>query len=305
MKIGFALPNIGPVATAEAVAKVAQRAEALGYDSLWTIERLLWPVKPQTPYPATPDGALPEGYKHALDPIETLTFAAALTKKIALGTSVLDIPYYNPVTLARRLTTLDCLSHGRLRVGFGLGWSKDEMDAAGADMKQRGAMADEFLQVLKAIWTTNPVEFRGKFYTVPKSFIGPKPVQKPHPPIYMAAFAPAALKRLATLADGWNPVAVPVEGMAQMFAGIKQMAKEAGRDPSLLAMVVRANLWITDKPLGKERMIFSGTLDQIKEDLAACRKIGAHEVHFDPTFMAGAESLNGWFATMERIRKIV
>ena len=102
MKIGFALPNIGPVATAEAVVKVAQRAEALAYDSLWTIERLLWPVKPQTPYPVSPDGLLPEFYKYSLDPLDTLTFAAAHTKTITLGTSVLDIPYHNPVTLGRR-----------------------------------------------------------------------------------------------------------------------------------------------------------------------------------------------------------
>src|SRR5437588_3939734 len=221
MRIGFALPNIGPVATPEAVIAVAERAEELGYDSLWTIERLLYPVKPQRPYPATPDGSLPEVYKHALDPLEALTFAAARTRKIALGTSVLDIPYYNPVMLARRLTTLDFLSNGRLRVGLGLGWSKDEMDATGVDIKQRGAMADEFLHVLKAIWTTNPVEFHGNFYQVPKSYIGPKPVQKPHPPISLAAFAPAALKRLAKFADGWNPVAIPVDGMAQMFGAVK------------------------------------------------------------------------------------
>src|SRR3989442_7985937 len=273
MKIGFALPNIGPVATVEAVSKVAQRAEALGYNSLWTIERLLWPVKPQTPYPATPDGSLPEAYKRSLDPLETLTFAAAHTKTIALGTSVLDIPYYNPVMLARRLTTLDCLSNGRARLG--LGWSKDEMDAVGADMKKRGAMADEFLQVLKAIWTTNPVEFRGKFYQIPKSYIGPKPVQKPHPPIYMAAFAPPAMKRLATMTNGWNPVAIPVDGMAQMFGALKQMAKEAGRDPSSLGLVVRGTLEITDKPLGAQRVIFSGTIEQTNEDTAGCKRIGA------------------------------
>ena len=303
MRIGFALPNIGPLGSAQAVSKVAGGAEALGYDSLWTIERLLWPVKPQTPYPVTPDGLLPEFYKYSLDPLDTLTFAAAHTKAVALGTSVLDIPYYNPVTLARRLTTLDVFSHGRLRVGLGLGWSKDEMDATGADMKQRGAMADEFVQVLKAIWTTNPVEFHGKFYQVPKSYIGPKPVQKPHPPIYLAAFAPPAMKRLATMADGWNPVAIPVDGMAQMFGALKQMAKEAGRDPSSLAMVVRANLEITDKPLGKERMICTGTLDQIKEDVAGCVRIGAHELFFDPTFYA--RSLDQWLALMEQLRKLV
>jgi len=200
MRIGFALPNIGPVATPEAVIAVAERAEQLGYDSLWTIERLLYPVKLQRPYPVTADGSLPEVYKHALDPLEALTFAAARTRKIALGTSVIDIPYYNPVMLARRLITLDFLSKGRVRVGLGLGWSKDEVDATGGDFKQRGAMADEFLQVLKAIWTTNPVKFHGKFYQVPESYIGPKPVQKPPPHLHgglctTGAKAPGQVRR--------------------------------------------------------------------------------------------------------------
>jgi len=301
MKAGFGLPNIGKVGTAEAISKVAQHAEALGYDSLWTIERLLWPVRPQTPYPVTPDGSLPEGYKYCLDPLDTLTFAAAQTQKITLGTSVLDIPYYNPVLLARRLTTLDQLSGGRLRVGLGLGWSQDEMDAAGADMKQRGARADEFLQVLKAIWTQDPVEFRGKFFRLPKSYISLKPVQKPHPPIYMAAFAPPALKRLATMADGWNPVGIPIAGMAQMFAAIQEMARQAGRDPSRLSMVVRANLHITEKPQPDGRAVFQGTVQQIKEDLAECSRIGVHEIIFDATFQEN--SLAGWLRLMEQCRR--
>ena len=304
MKIGFALPNIGLVGNVDGVSQVAIRAEALGYESLWTIERLLWPVKPQTPYPATRDGLLPEPYKYILDPIDTLTFVAAQTRTIGLGTSVLDIPYYNPVMLARRLTTLDQLSKGRLQLGLGLGWSKDEMDATGASMQQRGAQADEFLQVLKAIWTTNPAEFHGKFYQVPKSYINHKPVQKPHPPIYMAAFAPPALKRVATMADGWNPVAIPPDGMAQMFRSIQQIAKESGRDPSSLRMVVRANLEISDKPLGTERMIFTGTLEQIEEDVLACKRIGAHELFFDPTFYEGAQTLQGWLALMEQMRRL-
>ena len=171
MKIGVSVPNIGPVATPEAVKTVAQKAEALGYNSLWTVERLLWPVNPKLPYPVTPDGSLPEEYKYTLDPLDTLTFAAAHTSTIKLGTSVLDMPYYNPVMLARRLSTIDVLSKGRLRVGLGLGWSPDEMEATGADMKVRGARADEFIQVLKAIWTTDPAEYHGKFFSLPKSYI--------------------------------------------------------------------------------------------------------------------------------------
>ena len=302
MKIGFSLPNIGPIGTAEALTKVAQHAEALGYTSLWTIERLLYPVKLQRPYPGTPDGSLPEIYKHTLDPLDSLTYVASQTKRIKLGTSVLDMPYYNPVMLARRLTTLDVLSNGRLCVGLGLGWNKDEMDATGADITKRGALADEFLLLLKAIWTTNPVEFHGRFFNVPKSYIDVKPVQKPHPPIYLGAFVPAALKRLAKLADGWNPVFLPVPVMAEMFTSIKQMAKEAGRDPSSMSMVIHAGLWLTEKPLGKDRPTFSGSLEQISDDVRASAKIGASEVFFDPAFAPGGQSLEYWLSLLQQLR---
>ena len=126
MKLGFNLPQLGPAATPEAMVRAAKRAEELGYDSLWVTDRVLFPVEPQTPYMGSPDGSLPEAYKIVLDPLESLTYVAAHTTRIALGTSILDLPYYNPVMLARRLTTLDVLSGGRLRLGLGLGWSKDE-----------------------------------------------------------------------------------------------------------------------------------------------------------------------------------
>ncbi len=284
--------------------KVAKRAEELEYDTLWTFERVLYAVKPRNPYPGTPDGSWPQVFRRMMDPLDALTFVAAQTKKVFLGTSVLNIPYYNPVMLARRLTTIDNLSNGRLCVSFGLGWSQDEMDATGADMKQRGAIADEFLQVLKTIWTQNPVEFHGKFFQLPNSYIDLRPVQKPHPRTYMAAFTPAALQRTARVADGWNPTAVPLEGMAQMFSAIKQMAAAAGRDPSSLELVIRANLHITDKPVEKDRFIFTGTMDQIKEDTEACRKLGASEVHFDPGFGA-SKTLDQWLGLMEPLRKFV
>lgn len=305
MRAGFILPQIGPLGTAQNLVKVAQRAEELGYDSLWVTERLLWPVKPQNPYPATPDGSLPEQYKHSLDPLETLTFVAAHTRKIALGTSVLDIPYYNPVMLARRTTTLDVLSGGRLRLGLGLGWSKDEYQAAGAPAKNHGAVAEEFLQVLKAIWTTDPAEFQGQFYTLPKSIIGPKPVQKPHPPIYMAAFAPAALNRLARLADGWNPVGMPLEAMAATMAQIRQMAKDAGRNPASLQLIVRANLYVTPQPITQNRFIFTGALEQIKEDVEGCRRIHADEIFFDCIFSPAGNSMDRFLGLMQQMRAFV
>lgn len=302
MKIGVAVPNIGPVATPEAITKVARLAETMGYHSLWTVERLLWPVNPQAPYPATHDGALPEEYKHCLDPLDTLTYAAAVTSTIKLGTSVLDMPYYNPVMLARRLTTIDVLSKGRLVVGLGVGWSPDEMQAAGADMKVRGARADEFLQVMKAIWTNDPVEHHGKHFSLPKSHIGPKPVQKPHPPIFLAAYTQPAMRRVATMADGWNPAGVPIDAMAYMFGAIRQMAEDAGRNPAELRMIVRANCHITDAAIPGERFVFVGSVEQIRQDIAACEKIGAEEVFLELGFTPGGQSLPNWEKWLEVFR---
>lgn len=305
MRVGFNLPQIGPVVNAQVVVKAAQRAEALGYDSLWVWERLLHPVNPQTPYVASPDGTWPDVFKHVADPLELLTFAAAHTTRVALGTSVLNLPYYHPLMLARRLTTLDILSGGRLRVGLGLGWAKDEFDALGASMRERGRRADEFLGVLKAIWTTDPVEFHGTYYHVPRSIIGLKPVQKPHPPIYLAAFTPAGLKRAATLANGWNPVGVPVEGMAQMISQLRETAKAAGRDPATLEVIVRANVRVTPKAITGQRWVFSGSLEQIKEDVGRVRELGVSEVFFDPSFSPDGLAPETYFQTMERLRPLV
>lgn len=305
MRVGFSLPQLGPIASPEALVQAAQRAEALQYDSLWVVERVLYPMHPRTPYPATPDGSLPEGYKYVFDPIETLTFVAAHTKQIALGTSVLVIPFYNPVMLARRLGTLDVLSGGRLRIGLGLGWSEDEYEAAGASFHNRGARADEFLQVLKAIWTMDPVEFHGQFYHLPSSIIQLKPIQKPHPPLYLAAYTPKALQRVAKMADGWHPAGIPISGMAQMMENLRSMMKAGGRDPSTLQIVVRANLMMTDQPVEQNRPIFTGTPEQIQDDITGCRHLGVHELFFDPIFSPDGQSLERFLARMEQLRKLV
>ena len=133
---------------------VAKRAEDLGLNSVWVLDRMLWPLNPRAPYPIG-DGSLPVRYKSVLDPLETLTFTAAHTSRI--------LPWYNPVLLARRLTTLDILSAGRLRIGFGIGWSPDEYGAAGVAWQERGKRADESITALKRIWTTDPVEFQGRY----------------------------------------------------------------------------------------------------------------------------------------------
>jgi probable F420-dependent oxidoreductase len=303
MRIGFALPQIGPVAGPDAITRVARRAEELGFDSLWVLDRLLYPVNPRVPYPIG-DGTLPTQYKRVLDPIETLTFAAARTERIAVGTSVLNLPWYNPVLLARRLATLDVLSGGRLRVGLGIGWSPDEYEAAGASWNTRGKDADDRVRALKAIWTQDPVEFEGNGFKVAKSFISLKPIQKPHPPIYMAAYTPGAMKRVAREANGWFPVGVPLTAIGPMFEQVKGMAQQAGRDPGALQLLVRGNVEFKDSAASKERADFTGTPEQIAADCEATKNLGASGLVFDVQFSPGIETVEDILKSLEKIRTV-
>src|SRR5262245_15677144 len=303
MRVGFALPQMGSIAEPDSISKVARRAEELGYSSLWVLDRLLYPVNPRTPYPIG-DGSLPQLYKRVLDPLQTLTFAAARTGKIGIGTSVLNLPWYNPVLLARTLASLDVLSDGRLRIGFGIGWSVDEYAAAGTDWSTRGKRADEYVSVIKKMWTTDQVEAKGSDFDIPKSFFGLKPVQKPHPPIYMAAYTPGAMNRVAREANGWFPVGVPLSAVGQMFEGIKEMAKSSGRDPKTLELVIRANVEFTTPPSSGGRPDFIGTSDQIAGDIAAAKKLGANELVIDVQFSPDIKTGEDVLRRMEELYKM-
>jgi len=305
MKIGATLPSLGTGTGPRALLTAAKRAEELNYDSLWVAERLLYPTNPRTPYPATPDGSLPKLYATALTPIEALTFVAGHTSRITLGTSVLIMPLHNPVMLARQLATLDVLSEGRLRVGLGQGWSADEFEAGGAQHEGRAARADEFVAVLDAIWTADPVEHSGRFFSVPRSTLQPKPVQKPRPPIYMAAYAPSALERVAKLADGWMPSGVPLAAMGPMMDEIRESARAAGRDPSALELIILAFPAILSQSPGETRADFVGTLDEVRRDVEAARDLGANEIIFAAGYATGDLNLDEYLGALETLRSLV
>jgi len=305
MKIGMMLPHLGAETSPQAVVEAARRAEEIGYDSLWVIERLLAPTNPRSRYPVTPDGSLPPLYQQVLTPLETLSYVAAHTSKIALGTGVLVMPLHNPVMLARQLTTIDVLSGGRLRVGLGQGWSMDEMEAAGTSPKGRAARADEFIRVLKSIWTTDPVEHTGEHFTVPRSILQPKPVQSPHPPIYLAAYAPGALKRVGQLANGWMPAGVPLKAMWPMMGQAREAAWAAGRDPSSLELIVFAFARILEESPGPDRPDFVGTLDEIRQDVATARDLGATEIIFEVGYATEQLQLDEHRRGLEQIGTLV
>jgi probable F420-dependent oxidoreductase len=291
MKAGMLLPHLGDSVTRDNVIYIAKEAEKEGLDSVWVLERLLWPLKPQTPYVATPDGTLPVEYQNVLDPLETLTYLAGITDKISLGTCIIDMLFHNPVVLARRFATLDILSRGRAIAGLGIGWSKDEYEVSGVPYKHRGERANEFLQVLKRIWTDEVVEFKGQFYSIPASKIGPKPVQKPHPPILLGGFSPKTLLRIVNYADGWLPVAGfgPLEQLEQSINGLREGARKANKDPSKIRIFVLTspNLLDSSSPAPsseQQRSPMTGTTDQIGTDIDKIKSMGVEHIIFGYVF---------------------
>jgi probable F420-dependent oxidoreductase len=291
MKVGILLPHVGENATRESVLYIAKQAEDEGLDSIWAIERLLWPVKPQTPYGGIPNAPIPVEYQNVLDPLDTLTYLAANTDRISLGTSIIDMLFHNPVVLARRFVTLDVLSGGRVIAGFGLGWSKDEFDASGIPFRHRGARADEYLQVLKRIWTDDVAEFRGQFYNIPASKIGPKPVQKPHPPILLGGFSPKSFSRVVNHANGWLPIAglAPLEQLEQAINGLREAARKANKNPSDVRVVVLSYPNVLDSSSqgsssSQQRLPMSGTIDQIGSDIDRIKAMGAEHIIFGYAF---------------------
>jgi probable F420-dependent oxidoreductase len=272
MQMGFGLPISGSWATPPSIVEIAQRAEKLGYTSLWTFQRLLFPATDPIPMP----------YRSVHDPLVLTAYAAAVTETARLGVAIVNVPYYSPILLAKMLTSLDVVSGGRLDAGLGLGWNPDEFAAVGASMERRGARGEEFIQCLRAIWSDDPVEFHGEFYDVPSSYVDPKPVQRPHPPLLLGGSAEPALRRVARLADGWISASrFAAADVPKAVQTIRAAAAEAGRDPDELRIVIRGAVKVRandeDPPL-------TGTIDKIRRDIAAYADAGATELFVDLNF---------------------
>jgi probable F420-dependent oxidoreductase len=290
MKAGIVLPQTGESATSENVLYIGKEAENEGLDSVWVFDRLLWPFKPQTPYGGVPNAPIPAEYQNILDPLETLTYLAGNTERISLGTSIIDMLFQNPVILARRFATLDIFSGGRVIAGLAIGWSKDEYDASGIPYRQKGARADEYMQALKRIWTEDVVEFKGQFYNIPASKIGPKPVQKPHPPILLGGYTPKTFPRIVNYADGWIPIAgsVPLEQQEQAINGLREAARKANKNPSDIRIFVLSYPNVLDSSQSsssnQQRPPMSGTIDQIGSDIDRIKAMGAEHIIFGYAF---------------------
>lgn len=281
MELGIALPTSGPLAGPAAIARVAQEAERLGYDSVWTYERLLRPTAPVVIGGGEPQ-PVPEVYRMVYEPLETLSYVAALTERVKLGTSIIDALLHPAVVLAKRFATLDQLSGGRVVAGLGQGWMPQEFTAAGVPMSRIGAGLDEVVAAMRACWGPDPVAYDGKFTRIAESEINPKPVQA-HVPVLVGAMTPGGVRRTARIADGLNPVAVSRDVLLGLTTAFRSAAEEFGRDPASVTVVARANVPITGKPLGDGRPYLGGAPSEIADDLAGLEGTGVDHVLFAPS----------------------
>jgi probable F420-dependent oxidoreductase len=289
VRYGFYLPTRGGCATPEALEAIVQRGEALGFHSVMIADHVVFPTTIASTYPYTVSGAFPGG-GDALEQLTLMAFVAGRTRTLRLVTSVMILPYRNPVVTAKMLATIDVLSRGRVTVGVGVGWLREEFEALDApDFARRGTASDEYIRIFKTLWTQDPASFEGEFYRFDALRCLPPPVQKPHPPIWIGGHSAPALRRVARYGDGWHPVganpAVPLRP-TELRASLDQlvrMTEAEGRNPSALTISFKAPVYDTSVTTlaGSERRPFSGTAQQIADDIGAYEKAGVSELVFD------------------------
>jgi probable F420-dependent oxidoreductase len=293
MRFGLSLPHFRRVASPEAIRRVAQRAEDLGYDGIWVSDHLV-----------VPESAVVRFGSMFYDPLTVLAFAAACTSRVRLGTTVLILPYRNPVVTAKMLATLDVLSGGRVTAGLGVGWTEDEFKALGVSFRERGALSDEYVMAFKALWTQEHPAFHGHHVRFERIAFEPKPVQKPHMPIWIGGNSRRAIRRAVALGDGWHPTRPLVPEVKTGVAYLREVCGRQGRDPASLTIAVRQPLQFSAETAASLRQRpLLGSVRKIIDDLGHYAEAGVHYVMLD-TFYGAPElerqTVDGMFETIER-----
>lgn len=242
LRFGYHLPIWGPAATRETLVATARRVEALGFDSVWASDHVVIPfeIRSRYPYNATGDFPLPPT-TNFLEPLTALAVVAGVTERVRLGTTVLVLPHRHPVLAAKMLATLDHLAPGRVILGAGVGWMREEIELLGAPYDQRGAWTDEAIRVMRACWRDERPSFRGRFFSFPEVGLAPKPARGDIP-IWIGGHTPRALRRVAELGDGWHAAFAAPDVMRKGLAELTAACAKVGRDPSGLTLSVRMGL---------------------------------------------------------------
>ncbi len=281
MKYGVFLPVSGRAASRKTLMQAAQQAESLGYDSVWAADRLVMPWKIDTAYPYSKESTFivpPD--RPFFDTLTCLAFLAGCTETIQLGMSVMVLPYRHPLHWAKIATTIDQLSTGRLIMGVGVGWMEEEFVAMNAPFKERGAVSDEQLTLLKQLWTEEHITFRGKYYNVNDIAFNPKPYQKPRVPIWVGGEGKYAQRRAGRYGDAWFPYFVritPAE-LAARFEYVRKIARESGRSPDELTLTCCLPIELTPDDAQQEENYLKGSVEQVTDRLQMFQKVGVTHI---------------------------
>ena len=266
---------LGFEASPEAIIAAAKKAEAVGFDAIFVNDHII-----------VGDDARSAPWTNVYDPFVAMSFIAAQTSRIGVGVSVLIMPYRNPIATAKALATLDRMSGGRVTIGVGAGWNEAESAALGVPFGERGARTNEYLRLWQACWAPGKVSFAGKFFSFADMHVNPKPVQQPHPPIWVGGTSDAALRRAARFAAVWQPTPLPISQLVERQAALRKACDEVGRAPIPTRMSFRVEFsTITGNapPAGKERPAGHGTPAEVAGDLLRYREaagLDAFQINF-------------------------
>jgi probable F420-dependent oxidoreductase len=232
MKLGVTFANSGPLSSPDLFAHLAVTAERCGFESIWSVEHVVIPENYKSPYPYSKTGKIPGPENVPIpDPLLPLAFAAAITSRLRLGTSIVILPQRHPIYVAKEVATLDVLSKGRAMLGVGSGWLKEEFEALGIDFHTRGARTDEAIKAIRALWREEASSFHGKHFSFGPVKCFPKPVQKGGVPILVGGNSEAAARRAGRLGDGFFPAVADPDRLRPLMAMVRQEAQKAGRKP--------------------------------------------------------------------------
>lgn len=257
MHLGLAFANTGPFATPEGVVSIATAAESAGIESLWTVEHVIWPTAYDSEYPYSPTGKMP-GDKTAPipDPLVWLSFVAAHTSTLVLGTGIVILPERNPLVFAKETATLAALSGDRLQLGIGVGWLEEEFDALGIPWAKRGARTDEYVDAMRALWAGDDATYQGEFVDFENVSSNPKPPSGSIP-IVVGGHSQAAAKRAGRLGDGFFPGKGTIPELTEMIDIVQQSAAEHGRDPEAIEITAAHPGIMGDDPVGAAQELAS------------------------------------------------
>ena len=286
MEYGFAVPTDGPLAAPDQIVALASKGEDLGFEFISVSDHILIPKNIASRYPYGETGQWEDG-DDCLEQLTTLSFVAGHTSTIRLLTSVMVLPHRSPVPTAKMLASIDVLSNGRIIVGCGVGWLREEFGAVGAPpYGERGAVGDEYIRAFKELWTSDNPSFDGKYCRFSDITFLPKPVQKPHPPIWIGGESPPALRRAGKLGDAWYPIGdnprFPVgtaQQIAEGYTRVRRHAQDAGQDPEDVRLAFSCS-YNTEKPDGQRRVL-TGTPEQVAGDIRAFEQAGVTYLHLN------------------------